>query len=345
MPLLNRNPLRRSRTRHARGPRPEAARDLRRGVIGLCCVVALLAAVAVIGTSAGTGEHTYTAEMSEAGFVRRGDDVRIAGIPVGKITALHLGDDRVRVEFSVAQDVFLGEQTTLSVRMLTVVGGYYLAVIPAGTKPLGSKPIAVDRVQLPYNLTRVFAEAVQPVRRIDAGAVRANLDALATAVNTSPTSVDALVDAVHALVGILDTQNTDISRTLATADEYLTALAANSEILGHLLDTFATLEAIVRTSKAQVGQALRDLATIVADLTPLGRTWDSTWKQQAGPLAEAIPQLQDLDTRLGELLDATQSFQRRLLPLAAPEGGIAIDQSATAIRTPGICIPIPAGAC
>ncbi|MGS2811318.1 MlaD family protein [Nocardia sp. MW-W600-9] len=301
-----------------------------------------IGAVYVTGTSP---ERTYSAELIQAGSVRPGDDVRIAGIPVGKVSALTLLADRVRMDFTVTADAFLGDQTTLDIRMLTFVGGYYVAVLPAGTRPLGDAVIPQERVIVPYNLTQAFQDAIQPVRRIDGDVVRQDLGALSTALEKSPDAVRAAVRAAGDVVDILNEQNADISRTLAIADEYLTALDANAEVLARLLTTLGTLEQIIQTNKVQVAQSLRDLAVVLRDVTPLGRAWDASLKQRAQPLADAIPSLEQLGGRLGALLDAVRSLQQRLAPLLPAGGGIAIDHSGATIELPAVCIPLPGGAC
>ncbi len=319
--------------------------DLRWGLTGVACVIALVVAIGGVRLLGAAGEHVYTADMSEAGFIRPGDDVRVAGIPVGEVRSLTLRSDRVRVEFSVADEVFVGSRTTLAVRMLTVVGGYYLAVMPDGTEPLGSNVIAPERVRLPYNLTQVFQDAIEPVRRIDSSELRRSLDAVATSLDTGPGSLEAVLDAAEVLATTLDQQSADISRTLAVADEYLTAMDANTETLGRLLSTFATLETIVANNHVQVGRVLDDLATVLHGLTPLGRAWDTSLRERALPLAAAIPGLEELTARLGVLLESLRSFEQRLLTVVSPRGGLAVDHSAATLRAGSICVPIPGGNC
>ncbi|MFE9789449.1 MlaD family protein [Nocardia salmonicida] len=321
------------------------AGELRWGIAGMCAAVLLLIAIGAVYVTGTTAERTYSAEMSQAGSVRTGDDVRLAGIPVGKVTALTLLPDRVRMEFTVAEDAFLGDQTTLDIRMLTFVGGYYLAVLPAGTKPLGAAVIPMERVIVPYNLTKAFQDAVAPVRRIDGSVFRQDLAALSTAIDKSPDAVRSTVRAAGDVVAILDEQNADISRALSIADEYLTALDANADVLADLIITLGTLEQIIQTNKVQVAESLYDLAVILQDLTPLGRAWDASIKERAQPLADAIPALEQLGGRLGALLDAVRAFEQRLLPLMPAGGGVSVDQSGATIPLPAVCVPLPGGGC
>ncbi|MBC7303450.1 MAG: MCE family protein [Nocardia sp.] len=321
------------------------AGEVRWGIAGICAAIVLLVAIGAVYVTGTEAQTTYSAEMTQAGSVRVGDDVRLAGIPVGKVTALTLLPDRVRMEFTVADEAFLGDQTTLDVRMLTFVGGYYVAVLPAGTRRLGAAVIPAERVIVPYNLTKAFQDAIEPLREIDGSVFRQDLAALSTAIDNSPETVRSAVRAAGDVVAILDQQNADISRTLSIADEYLSALNANADVLVNLLVTLGTLEQIIKTNKVQVADSLRDMAAILGNLTPLGRAWDASIKQRVQPLADAIPALEELGGRLGALLDSVRALQQRLLPLLPDGGGVSVDQSGATIQLPAVCVPLPGGGC
>ncbi|MEU4316337.1 MlaD family protein [Nocardia sp. NPDC024068] len=312
--------------------------DLRWGIAGLCLAVLLVAGIGIVYVRGTDSTRTYSADIAQAGSIREGDDVRLAGIPVGEVASLTLLSDRVHMTFTVDDDVFVGDGTSLRVRMLTVVGGYYLALEPAGTAPLGSRVIPRERVELPYNLTEVFEAAIAPVREIDGGLLRQNLAMLATSAGDSPDAFRAAVQATGDLVGIMDRQNSDISRALTVADEYLTALNGSSDVLVQLLNNLGTLESIVRNYKTQIAQALQDVTSVLHGLSPLGRTWDETWAAQSRPLADLVPKLGELGGRLGTLLDSLHALGQRLLPLVPPEGGMTVDRS-------GVCIPVRGAGC
>ncbi|WP_280364476.1 MlaD family protein [Nocardia wallacei] len=320
--------------------------ELRWGIAGLVAAVLLIIAIGAVYVTGTTPEREYSADLAQAGSIRTGDDVRVAGIPVGKVKSLTLLPDRVRMKFTVDDKVFVGDQTALGIRMLTVVGGYYLAMQPAGTRPLGSAIIPRERVTLPYNLTQVFQDAVQPVRDIDGNVLRETLSSLSTAVDGGPDSFRAALRAVGDLTGIMDRQNADISRTLALADEYLTALRENADVLVRLITALAGMEDVIRNNKTEISEALDDLGTVLHGLSPLGRAWDTKLKERAQPLAdEAIPKLQELGARLGTLLDAVRDLEQRLLPLLPGGGGVTVDQSAATIALPAVCVPVPGGGC
>lgn len=321
----------------------ERGTQLRWGIAGIIAVVILVIAIGVLNIVGTSPERTYSADIADAGSVRTGDDVRVAGIPVGKVTSLDLLPDRVRMKFTVKSDVFIGDQTTLAVRMLTLVGGYYLAAQPSGVAPLGEKVIPEQRVTLPYNLTQAFQDAVEPIRKTNGDVIRQDLAALSGSINKSPDSMRNAIRAVGDIVAIMDKQNADISQTLSLSDEYLTALNKNSDVLVHLMTTFGTLENIVADNRDQISWALHGLAKLLTEFTPLGRIWDDSLRQQTQPLADAIPKLRELGDRMNTLLQSLHTFEQRVTPLVQPGRGLTIDQSGATITD--VCVPVLGGGC
>ncbi|WP_067824634.1 MlaD family protein [Nocardia inohanensis] len=320
--------------RRRSGPPPDDAAqrrlDIRWGALGLAAIVAAAIAITVVSTVQ-LGVGTYTAYLTDASALRVGDEVRLAGVTVGQVKSIDLEADRVRMRFTVDDEVFLGEGTTLDVRMLTIVGGHYLAVRPAGDKPLGRKPIPADHVVLPYSLPRIFQDAVRPVEQLDGDVLRRNLDALAQAVDGSPDGFRRMVTAVDTVVGLLAQQNQQVSLALSVSDEYLSALAANKSVVGKLIARFRILETLVENNKVAVGSALDNLATVLSQAAPLARGWTGTAKEPAQVLADTIPKLDELGAKLGALLDSLRTFGERLQSLGAP--------------APAVCVPTPARSC
>lgn len=100
----------------------------------------------------------YTAD---AAAIRPGDEVRMAGIRVGTVENLSLEPNRVRVQLHVKDGAFVGDESQVDVRMLTVVGGYYVNINSIGDTPLGAEPIPLERVTMPYNLMQALTDTTK----------------------------------------------------------------------------------------------------------------------------------------------------------------------------------------
>ncbi|WP_446224694.1 MlaD family protein [Nocardia sp. IBHARD005] len=315
------------------------ARELRLGIIGVTLVVLFIVTAGIVYVVP-LGKHTYTAELSEAQSVREGDDVRLAGISVGSVTSLALKPDKVIMEFTVKSDVFVGDKTSLDIRMLTVVGGNYVALFPAGSAPLGEKAIPADRIRLPYSLIETFQDATKPLAEVDGDTVRKNLAAANSAIESSPDSLRTTLDVVGKYVDLFDRQRDQVSKSIAIVDEYISAYDGAKSDLGRLMDNVNVLEDLLLSKKAELAEAIRLLLAVVNRLAGLAPSWESTLKPQAQALADALPRMQELSGALEPIIGTVHDLQTRLSQLVTPEAGVVVDQSAVRV-----CVPLPGKAC
>src|SRR5690606_15385444 len=110
------------------------------GTISLATLLLLLVAafragdLPIIG-----GGETYHARFTEAGGLRAGDEVRIAGVRVGEVQEITLAGHEVDVEFKVEKASELGAETGAEIRVKTLLGAMFLALEPAGSGELAEE--------------------------------------------------------------------------------------------------------------------------------------------------------------------------------------------------------------
>lgn len=323
--------------------RHEAAkmrREFRLGIYGAAFVAVLLAITAGLYLLP-IGKSTYTADLSEAQSVKVGDQVRVAGITVGAVTDLELRSDRVRMKFTVERDVFLGDTTSLEIRMLTAVGGHYVAVFPSGATPLGDATIPANRVRLPYSLVRILQDAAAPVAQVDGETLRQNLAAMQDSLDKNPDALRQLGGAVQSFVDVLKQQNVQVSRALTVMDEYLRTINDSRSLLGTFVREIGGLMTAGLDKKAEIETALTVCAQLLARIAAIEPSWREVLAPMAGKLRELLPQLQELGAQLDVAIPAWRELRDRLVAMTSP-GGVVIDQSA--LSAP-ICVPVPGRGC
>ncbi|WP_405134831.1 MlaD family protein [Nocardia sp. NBC_01388] len=320
-----------------------AARELRYGIFGALVLVLLLVVTAAVYLLP-IGKSTYTADLAESRSVRAGDEIRIAGIHVGSVKSLELLPDRVHMTFTVNDSVVLGDRTTLEVRMLTVVGGHYIAAFPAGDQPLRGHTIPADRVRLPYSLIRTLQDATVPIQEVDGDTVRKNFAALQDSLTgAGPDALRHMGTAMQSLVTLVDRQNTDVSRALTVMDEYLTAVNANRSLVGTFLRQIGSLETAGLAKKTEIAEALSVTGTMLARIAGIEPSWHDELEPLADKLEQAVPQLEDLGRRFDQALNSLGEIKTRLQGAAG--AGVTIDQSGITVAAPQVCIPLPGREC
>lgn len=171
----------------------------------------------------GGGTHTHTAAFSEAAGLRSGEEVRIAGVKVGKVTSLDLAGDHVKVTFEVDSGVPLGDRTGAEIKIKTLLGQHYLALVPRGTGRL-SREIPLSRTHAPYEVTAAVQDLSSRISQIDYGEVAKSFDVLADTFRNSPDEIRASLRGLRRL-----------SDTVASRDQQLHELAQRARSVSQLL--------------------------------------------------------------------------------------------------------------
>jgi len=121
------------------------------GAISLAVIAGLIlasfkaASLPIIG-----GGDVYYASFSEAGGLKANDEVRIAGVRVGKVEEVELAGDHVRVRFRIEDDAAFGQETHAAIKVKTLLGAMFLALEPAGDGQMDEgNEIPVERTSSP----------------------------------------------------------------------------------------------------------------------------------------------------------------------------------------------------
>ncbi|MGE2690107.1 MlaD family protein [Mycolicibacterium pulveris] len=308
--------------------------------------IAALLMVGVVVATAGIlyisppGQRTVVFYTDDAATLRPGDTVRIAGVNVGKIKDLTIEPHQVRVRALVDDDMFVGDQSQIEVRMRTVVGGYYTAIVSLGNEPLGDDAIPVERVSMPYNLVRTVTDATRITDEVDARPIRESLANLQRGLaGNNVETLSAVLAAGDSLTSAIDQQRGQISEILNLSDEYIHALSNYTGQLKAMLSKVSLIEQTLVLYSQGFGQALAGMGDILDSLNPIGqfyadhrdkfiekvRNWQEivqTWADRSGLVVRGLRRVRD---KLERVLDA-QNARPQLL---------ATD----------LCIPVPGSAC
>ncbi|EHR48970.1 virulence factor Mce family protein [Saccharomonospora marina XMU15] len=181
------------------------------------------------------GGTTYRAHFSEAAGLQTDDEVRIAGVKVGKVTDIELDGDRVLVSFKVS-DAWLGDRTAATIKIKTLLGQKYLALDPVGDRPLDpSDTIPRERTTAPYDVLEAFRGLSETVDEIDTDQLSESFDVLSQTFANTPDDVRGALNGLSRL-----------SDTIATRDRQLANLLANTrQVSQTLADRDAELRKLI----------------------------------------------------------------------------------------------------
>lgn len=83
----------------------------------------------------GAERYTVYAEFAQAGGVKTGGDVEIAGVTVGSIKSITLGEDYLaEVAMSIDRDVEVQRDAIASIKTRGLIGEKYIQISPGGSE-------------------------------------------------------------------------------------------------------------------------------------------------------------------------------------------------------------------
>jgi phospholipid/cholesterol/gamma-HCH transport system substrate-binding protein len=189
------------------------------------------------------GQQIVAFYTDDAASVHPGDTVRIAGISVGKVKDLSIEPNQVRVRLSVDRGAFVGDQSQVEVRMLTVVGGYYVTITSLGDAPLGSRPIPLQRVTMPYSLIQTLTAATKITENVAHKPINESINQLQQGLTgTNTEAITELLKAGNTLTQNLERQRGQLSAILELSNEYIRRLNDSRELLEYLIQRVSILE-------------------------------------------------------------------------------------------------------
>ena len=196
------------------------------GAISLAVIAALiLAAFRADSLPLIGGGDTYYAAFTEAGGLKANDEVRIAGVRVGKVKSVELSGSRVKAEFQVDKGVKFGSSTGAAIRVKTLLGAMYLALDPDGGGQLkDGATIPVQRTTSPYDVVEAFSGLAERSQDIDKDELAKSLNTLGKLTQDTPEEFRA------ALSGL-----SDLSSNIAAKDQQLNTLLRNTKKVSTVL--------------------------------------------------------------------------------------------------------------
>lgn len=253
------------------------------------------------------GGDTYYAAFTDSSGIKPNDEVRIAGVRVGKVTAVDLDGDHVKVTFRISSGAKFGTDTNAEIKVKTLLGAMFLALEPKGSGqlPKGST-IPTSRTRSAYDVVQAFSGLAERAEAINLPQLTTSLNTLAEATANTPeafqstlkglsalsANVAARDDQLNTLLGnlkkvssVLSARDQDIVTLMKDSDTLLRAVVARREAVHQLLvstSKFSTeLTALVQQSRADLKPALSNLQSVVAVLRKNQNNLDNSLRLMA----------------------------------------------------------------
>jgi virulence factor Mce-like protein len=233
------------------------------------------------GGSSSTSDDTVDALFPNASGVGKGQDVRIAGAPVGSVTEVRLTDDRrARVSMRIDPQFlpFRGDAGCV-IEPQSLIGEKFVNCDPgtASARPLvsrgsGAPTIPIAQNTSPVELDQVIAMLGMPtnvrfqllLNQFGAGFTTRGED-LSTAIRRAVPTLQYARDTTQ----ILGRDRDQLRRLISATDQVVGALADSRRALGSTFENSARTLAVTTRYRVQLDRAIRELPPTLSALRPV----------------------------------------------------------------------------
>ena len=241
-------------------------------VLAVVLVASLFVAVRTTGQVSRTRVVAY---FDNSGGLFRGDDVRILGVPVGKVDKIEPQPDRVKVTFWFDRKYKVPADAKAAILSPQLVTGRAIQLTPVYTggpaMPDGAV-IPKDRTAVPVEWDEIRAQ-LQRLTELLQPTKPGGVSTLGELINTAADNLrgqganirDTVIKLSQALSALGD-HSKDLFSTLKNLSTLVTALHDSADLLEQLNGNLAEVTSLLADDPNKVGQTVEDLNSVVGDV-------------------------------------------------------------------------------
>jgi len=217
-------------------------------------------------------QHTYTltAKFDSADGLLRDDNVKVAGVVVGKVTSVHIDQGKAKVSVSVKDSVKVPTDSSVAIRWRNLIGQRYIYLYPGNGSTVFKDGDTIAKTRSVVNVGELFNRLGPILKAVDPQQVNTFLDAI-----------------VQALDGNQEKLRESIDNLAVVAQ----SLGARDEAIGRLVDNVNTVAGAINDRDAQIRLVLDNMVLIT-----------QTFSQNTGVLNDAVTELGSYTDNFGALL-------------------------------------------
>lgn len=217
---------------------------IRLGIVGV--VIMLMGAMiwTALQTPVKDKVRGYNAHISDVSGLKKGSDVRMAGVQVGKVTDIALDGNVAFVRFTVAEGQEVYDNTEVSVLFTSLVGDRYLALqqkaAPGNRIPPGST-IPLERTHGSFDISELF-DAVRPIfDTLSSGSVDKFLENLLLVVSGDGRGLGPVMDDLNQILKVASDQEPTVTLLADNLSGLVDRFQGQSPKIDHMIDQLLDL--------------------------------------------------------------------------------------------------------
>lgn len=240
-------------------------------------VLALLAAVALVVNN-GDGKRYITIDFEQTNSVYKGSDVKILGVPVGRVESLTPRGDVVRAKVSYKGDVKLPNDVKAVVVSPSIVGDRFIQLAPAYSSGAVLKDnafLSVDRTAVPVELDQIYQSlddlsvALGPEGANKEGSLSKLIDGTADQLDGQGAQLNETIHNFGKLSTTLSNNKDELFGSLREVEEFVSLLKTNDAAVRSFNDSTAQVSTVLAGEREDLQETLKQLSLALVDVNAL----------------------------------------------------------------------------
>lgn len=246
-------------------------------ILTVFVVLALIAAVLLVFTRNGLERHV-TVDFTSTNSLYKGSDVRILGVPVGKVEKITAKGDRVQVQLSYSPDVRLPADVKAVIISPAIVGDRFVQLAPAysgGAVLPDDARLGVDRSAVPVELDAIFKSLDD--LSVALGPQGANQDgSLSSLIEDSARQLDGQGEQLHQtltnfakLSTTLSNNKDELFGSIREVEQFVQLLRRNDSSVRSFFNSTARVSNVLKGERNDLAKTLEFLSKALIDVRKL----------------------------------------------------------------------------
>ncbi|WP_051468532.1 MCE family protein [Actinomadura oligospora] len=248
--------------------------------------------------------YSMSGVFADTAGVKKGQDVRVAGVKAGRVTGVHpdFRTGTVIVSWHMNKGIDLGPDTRAAIETTTLLGGRYIRLSGPVAHPYMSslstsrRRIPLDRTRVPYTVPDALQGANNIIGKLDERSIDKLLTEMSKIKSPNAAKLNEMLRNVQSLSRALNDSYPEVEKLLQGSKTITATLAAKEGRLREIIDNSRILLRVLIERRDQ-------LASTIGQGSRTVRTLSNTISRNQRQLDTLLDNLHLLTTRLAPNMD------------------------------------------
>src|SRR5438309_7486250 len=171
-------------------------------------------------------QHTYrlTATFDDATGLLKADNVKVAGVVVGRVSSVKIDEGKAKVEFTVRDSVKVPTNSEVAIRWRNLIGERYLYLYPGTASTVLRDGDRMQKTRSVVDVGELFNRLGPIIKAVDPKRVNTFLDTIVQALDGNTDKIRQSVDNLAIVAQSLGTRDQQIGRLIDNVNSVAAAV-------------------------------------------------------------------------------------------------------------------------